>query len=94
MLDTNTVSIVIGIWIIVSFLFIGVVEKRKLNRKMKYIPALLCLLGIVGFALKLLFISKGFEGIIDIVAIQIGTVLLLFAFIPALMIDMRNNRRR
>lgn len=86
----------------VSFIFMGaiscvayLVSKRFSHKLVKYIPAITAVTGIVFFYIKLHFISQGYDGIYDMVAIILLSIILGITLVGAVIIELiqwKNSR--
>lgn len=88
-------AFLIGIVIVV---FVSVLlyrfSKNKSNRLMKYIPAIAFALSIAFVYLKMIFISKGFAPIIDIVVIIFLSIALGVSLLTAVLIEFLNRTKK
>lgn len=69
------------------------IGKAKSNGLFKYIPAIGAAFAIVIFYLKTLFISKGYEGIFDMIVIIFLAYILVISIVVAIIIEIINRRK-
>ncbi|MEC1177048.1 hypothetical protein P9B03_01005 [Metasolibacillus meyeri] len=81
----------IGILIIAVFLY--KISQKKSKTLFKYIPAVLFAISIAFVYLKMLFISKRYEAITDIIVLMLLAVGLGSALLTAIIIEMINKRK-
>ena len=88
------IAIPIGIAIVI---FVAVllykISTKRMHKLIKYIPSILFAISICMMYLKILFISKGYEAISDIVVIIILAIGLGSSLLGAIIIEIINKKK-
>lgn len=88
-----TYIIAIVIITLVSF-FLYRFGRNKSKKVMKYIPSIVTAISIALVYLKMIFISQGYQPILDIVIMIVLSVLLGFSLLVAVLLDLLNRKNK